>query len=67
MKRFAVVLVLVSACNVDPIDLGDRACDDEHPCVRGYVCVDEICVREDEPDAGPATEAQALSLAETEG
>ena len=34
---------LAVACVVAPIDLADRRCDDAHPCVDGYVCVDNTC------------------------
>lgn len=56
MKRVALVLVVVAAgaCDVEPIDLADRACDAEHPCVTGYECVDDVCVRsEEQADGGP--------------
>jgi hypothetical protein len=49
--RFALVVLagalLAVACIVPPIDLGDRSCDDEHPCVEGYFCADGTCERED--------------------
>jgi hypothetical protein len=49
--RFALVVLagalLAVACIVPPIDLGDRSCDDEHPCVEGYFCAEGTCERED--------------------
>ena len=40
----------VGGCAVDPIDLADRQCDDEHPCAAEYTCVDNVCERTDELD-----------------
>lgn len=58
-RLFAAVLVasalvhLSLGCLVEPIDLDDRKCDEEHPCIDGYTCVDEVCERDDE-DSGSA-------------
>lgn len=30
-------------CFIEPLDLGDKACDEEHPCAADYTCVDNIC------------------------
>jgi hypothetical protein len=38
------------ACVVEPIDLNDRKCDEDRPCVDGYTCTDNICER-DEADS----------------
>ena len=49
---FAAVLVASSlGCLVEPINLDDRKCDEEHPCIDGYTCVDEVCERDDK-DSG---------------
>ena len=48
--RLALVCVVVgtfAACVVDPIELNDRKCDEDHPCVDGYSCVDQTCERDD--------------------
>ncbi len=39
-------------CVVEPIDLNDRRCDDEHPCVEGYTCIKETCELDDDEDPG---------------
>ncbi len=43
-------LLSAAACSIEPIDLGDRKCDADHPCAAEYTCVDEICERTDELD-----------------
>lgn len=44
-----VVLGVVGvACVVEPIGLNDRKCDEDHPCVDGYTCTDNICERDED-------------------
>lgn len=43
-------LVAPAACSIEPIDLNDRACDEEHPCVDGYECIEEVCELEEAED-----------------
>ena len=33
--------LLLSACWPDR--LSDKACDDEHPCIDGYICLSDVC------------------------
>jgi hypothetical protein len=42
---------LGGGCFIDPIDLDERLCDDDRPCVNGYDCIDGTCER---VDGGPA-------------
>ena len=56
-----VVAVLVAAlgmvgCAIEPIDLADRQCDDEHPCAAEYTCVDNVCERTDALDGASTSE-----------
>ena len=44
--------LIVAGCLVEPIDLNDRKCDEEHPCVDGYTCVEEVCEVDEEEDPG---------------
>ncbi len=37
-------LALCSACAVSLDDAAGRACDEDHPCLEGRVCVDGFCV-----------------------
>lgn len=49
-------LPLLAACSMDDVPLEDLAC----PCAVGWVCVDAVCVREEDardlggPDGGPS-------------
>ena len=48
-----VVVILVAlcpSCLLDPIDLSDRQCDEEHQCVVGYTCIDLVCENDDDDD-----------------
>jgi hypothetical protein len=48
---FGVIIVVWGAgCAIEPIDLADRQCDDEHPCAAEYTCVDNVCERTDALD-----------------
>ena len=46
---------LTGATGCWPDRLEDKACNDEHPCVEGYVCLSEICYAEERIlfDGGP--------------
>jgi hypothetical protein len=46
-----VAFVVLAACNVDPISYDGRAC----PCISGYTCVADRCVRTTTGDGGPDT------------
>lgn len=56
LTGFAVAAVLQAGCVVEQIDLDDRRCDDDHPCVEGYICIEDICEREDNDDSGNASD-----------
>jgi hypothetical protein len=49
-----VVLALagLAGCLVDPIDLNDRKCDDDHACVDGYTCIEGECEDDDGSSSG---------------
>lgn len=55
-------LVLTSACTVK-VDAAGKACDDQHPCADGRVCVGGVCVAPDSTgdDAGPGDEDAGTS------
>lgn len=49
-----LLLLLLTSCELAPLDISGLRCNDARPCGEGHVCVDELCVREGEvPDAGP--------------
>jgi len=55
----ALLLLLIvggAACSIEPIDLADRECDDDHPCAAEYTCVEGICERTDEIDDADESE-----------
>lgn len=47
----AIVLVVLSGCLVEPIDLNDRKCDEDHECVDGYTCIEGECENDEESDS----------------
>ena len=58
MKRFALLLVLMSACDPGPLEITGLKCNDARPCGAGYVCVSEVCYREGEvPEEDAGTDA----------
>ena len=46
------VVLLATACAIEPIDLAGRQCDVDHPCAAEYTCVDTVCERTDSLDDG---------------
>jgi hypothetical protein len=56
----ALLLGAISLVACWPDRLSDKACNDAHPCVDGYVCLSEVCYEEERvlfdgglpPDAG---------------
>lgn len=56
LSRVCVVAVFGAAgCAIEPIDLADRQCDEEHPCAAEYTCVDNVCERTDALDDGSSS------------
>lgn len=56
-----LVLVALAAALAScwPDRLSDKACDEAHPCVEGYVCLSDICYAEERIlfDGGPPPDA----------
>jgi hypothetical protein len=52
---FGAVFVM-AGCAIEPIDLADRQCDDEHPCAAEYTCVDNVCERTDSLEGASTSE-----------
>lgn len=50
-------------CAVDELDLEGRAC----PCVTGWVCVSDVCVRDRSMDGGPTTGTDGGPMTDTDG
>jgi hypothetical protein len=46
----------MAGCAIEPIDLADRQCDDEHPCAAEYTCVDNVCERTDSLEGASTSE-----------
>ncbi|MBI5548083.1 MAG: hypothetical protein HY901_29740 [Deltaproteobacteria bacterium] len=59
---------VVVSCVVPDVELHEKACDDSHPCLVEYSCVDHRCVPTDlgRPDVGGPTDA-AVAAAEDAG
>ena len=51
-----VAVVGLGGCAIEPIDLADRQCDDEHPCAAEYTCVDDVCERTDALEGASTSE-----------
>ncbi len=53
MKALAFVVVsMLVGCVVEPIDLNGHTCDEEHPCVDGYICIEGECESDDGSASG---------------
>jgi hypothetical protein len=50
LRCCVVALVGPAGCAIEPIDLADRQCDEDHPCAAEYTCVDNVCERTDALD-----------------
>jgi hypothetical protein len=51
-----VALVGPAGCAIEPIDLADRQCDEDHPCAAEYTCVDNVCERTDALDGASTSD-----------
>lgn len=55
VAALALVALSVALASCWPDRLSDKACDEDHPCVDGYVCLSNICYEEERIlfDGGP--------------